>query len=244
MIASSMARFPVRHSGAHNWKCRRVTTGLRPSTGQHSYSRETTSKLLNLSSSCTIVKRVMSATSGSGPGPFEKLLCWLSPDRGMAIEKYTAIRKKIIRYFVRKAVGDPDELFDQTTDRVIRLVDSDREYPVPDALFYRVAELVWREYYRKVRPVPLEVDLPDPAPPDTDKEVLAQCLDQCLTDLPVPDRDLISEWHQYTGRLKIQTRKQLALKYGGQNAVRIRVHRIGRRVRICIEKCVSQRAVN
>ena len=186
----------------------------------------------------------MSATSGSGPGPFEKLLRWLSPDRDVAIEKYVAIRKRIIKYFIRKAASDSDELFDETTDRVIKLIDSGHEYPIPDALFYRVAELVWREYYRKIRPGPLDIDPPDPTPPDTGKEALAQCLDLCLDELPPPDRLLVCQWHRDTGRLKIQIRKQLAQEYGGQNALRIRVHRIRRELRTCIETCVSQRGVN
>src|SRR5215471_13826544 len=209
MHESNAVKARVRPYVARSLKWRGGPVGKSLSIGLRLCCRATISKPLNSCGGCTIVNRVMTAQSGSGPGPFEKFLLWLSTDRDLALKKYEEIRKKITRYFVRKGCPDPVELFSETRDRVIEIISGGEDYPDCDALFYSVARKVWLESIRKDKTEPLEVDPPIPDP-EPNKELEASCLDTCLTRLPEADRDLITQYYTGRGREKIETRRRLA----------------------------------
>ncbi len=177
-------------------------------------------------------------------GAFEKFLLWLSPDRPEALRKYDEIMRKIIKYLVRKGCPEAEELAGETRDRVIKIVNAGAEYHNPIALFHGVARNVWREYTKVFRPEPLTQD-PPASPQDTEyKELQAHCLDICLGKLPDSEHDLITRYYQGTGRGKVEARKLLAAEHGGENTLRIKTFRIRARLRVCLDDCMSQRAVN
>src|SRR5882762_966523 len=99
-------------------------------------------------------------TTQSDPSlePYEKFLVWLSPDRELAFKKYNEIMRKIGKYFVRKGCPESEDLASETQIRVIKIVYANPAYPNPDALFYSVADKVWKEYARKPKPEPLAAD--------------------------------------------------------------------------------------
>jgi hypothetical protein len=54
---------------------------------------------------------------------FDGLLAWLHPDREQAGEMYESIRCNLIKFFSARGFGNPEELADETIDRVARKVD-------------------------------------------------------------------------------------------------------------------------
>lgn len=178
---------------------------------------------------------------------FASFLSWLSPDPERAAREYLDIRKTLIKFFVRKGCGHAEELTDRTLDRVGLIVHHEPEkYPTPISLCCGVGRRVWLEYLRESTPERLEdEDIPGPAQPEeefTDDEV--QCLGRCLDQLSPRDRELITQYHQFQGRQKVENRKQLAQIYGGLNKLRITACRIRARLHDCISSCVQGLALN
>jgi hypothetical protein len=187
-----------------------------------------------------MVNAVMTAQPASDLGPFEKFLQWLSADREQALKKHDQIRKKITKYLVRKGCPDSEELFDETRDRVIEIVNSGQEYDNADALFYSVARNVWLEEQRKIKPEPLAEDIPGSSWETENKELTAGCLETCLGKLRAGERKFIVQYYEGQGQGKIEGRKQMAGAHGGDNIVRIKAFRIRAKLRTCITDCVNQ----
>jgi hypothetical protein len=181
------------------------------------------------------------------PEVFASFLLWLSPDPGQAGREYLDIRKTLMKFFVRKGCAHGEDLADKTLDRVVLIVHREPEkYSKPIALCYGVARNVWREYCRVPIPEPLEGDS-IPGPPlleDEFTEHEMQCLKHCLDQLPLRDRELITQYHQFQGRQNIENRKRLAQVHGGLNKLRITTCRIRARLHDCIAGCVQRPASN
>jgi hypothetical protein len=69
-----------------------------------------------------------------------------------------------------------------------------------------------------------------------------KCLDRCMEKLPPGDREVVTRYHNDHGHDKIQTRKLLADGLGGMNALRIRMCRIRKDLRVCVVNCIKQSA--
>jgi hypothetical protein len=172
---------------------------------------------------------------------FGRFLRWLSENDEIAVREYQRIRAKLIRFFIHKGCMDADALFDKTVDIVVAKVESCVDYQNPLAYCYGVARNVWHEDTRERKSVALEVDVPSPEHPDPKvHELELQCLDRCLDRLSPADRDVVTRYHGQHGREKIQARRVLADGAGGMNALRIRVHRIRKELRICVIDCTKK----
>lgn len=186
----------------------------------------------------------MTAQPGPAPGPFDRLLLWLSPDRDAAIQKYLAIEKKLIKYFVRKGCSDPEDLFAETRERVIRIINEGRVYDNADALFYAVGRRVWHEDDREIKTQPLAFDVPAPSRSTPHLELQSACLQKCLAALSETDRNLITRYYEGERRNKIDIRSKLADENGGHNLLRIKMFRIRKKLRACIDRCMAQYGAN
>jgi DNA-directed RNA polymerase specialized sigma24 family protein len=178
---------------------------------------------------------------------FASFLLWLSPDPGQAAREYLDISKTLMKFFVRKGSAHAEELTDRTLDRVVGIVhDKPNKYSTPISLCYGVARKIWLEDLRKAKPEPLEDDnFPAPIQPEDDfTERELQCLKHCLDQLPLRHRELITKYHQFQGRQKIEARKNLAQIYGGLNKLRITACRIRARLHDCIDSCAQRSAMN
>jgi hypothetical protein len=181
------------------------------------------------------------------PEVFASFLLWLSPDPGQAAREYLDIRRTLMKFFVRKGCAHAEELTDRTLDRVVLIAHREPEkYPKPISLCYGVAKKVWFEYRRIIPPQALEDEnIAAPAQPEDDfSEHEMQCLRHCLDQLPQRDRELITQYHQFQGRQKIESRKHLAQRHGGLNKLRITTCRIRARLHDCISSCMQRSAVN
>ncbi len=175
---------------------------------------------------------------------FGKFLRWLSDNDELAVREYQSIRTKLVRYFVHKGCSDPDDLFDKTVDVVVGKIDTCGECPSPLAYCYGVAKNIWRQDLRERKSAPpatLEENMALPVYPDPQfHEQELKCLERCVEQLSPTDRDVVTRYHQGQGRDKIETRRLLADRVGGVNALRIRVCRIRKELRICVVDCVRR----
>jgi DNA-directed RNA polymerase specialized sigma24 family protein len=174
---------------------------------------------------------------------FDELLDWLDDNRDEAGKKYELIRQRLIKMFTCRACGEPEDLADETINRVTtKIFEIVPNYQGDPALyFYGVARMVHHEYLRRqnrlIHPPPTDVTNED--------ERLYGCLDGCMETLPEKSRQLVLRYYQNEKKVKIDDRKTLADELGiAVNALRIRAHRIRTLLRKCVENCVEQLPVN
>jgi DNA-directed RNA polymerase specialized sigma24 family protein len=171
----------------------------------------------------------------------DALLCYLDGDREQAGERYLALRRRLARFFECRGCTVPEELADETLDRMAkRLLEGQQVHAAaPGAYAHGFAKNVLREWWRTRRPDP---PLGGPerfaAPPpavDTAAARRERSLEACLTALPEAERHLILKYYQGDEAVLIGPRRELAERLGiGMNALRIRAHRIRTRLEECV----------
>jgi DNA-directed RNA polymerase specialized sigma24 family protein len=169
----------------------------------------------------------------------DRLLERLDPNRDRAGQEYEKLRTRLIRFFEWKQCPSPDQLTDETLDRLARRIQEGERIQKIAAFAWGVASNVLAEERKRPRDVHLDTTLPEPLVEDP-RKTEADALDelafsrrleyqrQCLERLSPEDRALIIAYHQGRGRERIQRRRELAGDWGGVNALRIRAHRIRR----------------
>ncbi|MDQ1728925.1 MAG: hypothetical protein QOD33_1050 [Pyrinomonadaceae bacterium] len=170
---------------------------------------------------------------------FDALLAWLDPVRDAAGKKYEDIRRGLIKVFTCRGCGEPEDLADETINRVSNKLKqiADDFSGDPTRYFYGVANKVHLEYLRR-RPVPR---LPPQPEPSDDLEREFDCLEQCVQKLSSEHRNLVVQYYHEDKRAKIDHRRNLADQLGiGLNALRIRACRIRTLLQTCVQNCVSE----
>jgi len=193
--------------------------------------------------------------TGSSPtqGAFRHLLEWLDEGVQSGGEKYLEMRRRLVLYFDRKNCLNPDELADETLNRVARRLEEEggiTDSP-PARYCYIVARFVFLEFQRRPwnRQVSLDArpELADHPPPAArDDEPVndpgrLECLELCLQKLRSEDRDVILEYYRGEKRVKIERRRSLAARLGVSiNALSIRACRIRDRLEDCVKACYAR----
>jgi DNA-directed RNA polymerase specialized sigma24 family protein len=170
---------------------------------------------------------------------FSKFLAWLSPDPNQAGQLYEDIRRRLIKVFVCRGCTCPEDLTDETINRVIRKVQEigDNYVGDPALYFYGVAHNIYHEYARQ-RPVPAVPPAGPPDDPNSEQEYT--CLEKCIGNLPARSRDLVLEYYREEKHAKIDLRRHLAERLGiPLNALRIRACRIRNILEDCVSKCLQ-----
>ena len=179
---------------------------------------------------------------------FESFLRRLASDREQAGQRYEYLRRRLISLFVYRGCVNPEELADETLDRVVEKLETGSTVPDesdPAAFVFGIAWNVARESFHDVRTtgLPDGCDPVDPSPlvgeglADARQE---QCLDDCLGRLPVRDRSLVLTYFEKEKRAKIEQRALLADQLRiTTNALRLRVHRILDSLRRCTVECAG-----
>lgn len=187
-------------------------------------------------------KSSVKRTEPPTPEEFNKLLDWLDPDHDRAAEKYEDIHSRVVKILVRRQCYEAEELWDETVNRVCRLIPTVAKTYVGDRApyFYKVARLVHFEWLRDEKGKKEWVDGGPPPAPSPDPEPLHECLDKCLEKLDEDDRKLILEYYEKEKREKIEQRKAMAEARGiTLNTLRMRVHRINADLEKCIVACLN-----
>ncbi|HSS22243.1 MAG TPA: hypothetical protein VLL54_19385 [Pyrinomonadaceae bacterium] len=184
------------------------------------------------------------------PEEFEKLLRWLDADREAAGGKYENLRYRLIRIFVARGSADPERLADEVMNRVATRIEKlVTTYDDPAKCFQGFAENVYLEDRRDRREESLDELQHQPAPTDErDADKLEQedeCLTNCLKQLSKGESELFRHYFQAERQAKIRARKNLAVELNlTVNALRIKAHRIRRRLHRCMEECLTRFAGN
>jgi RNA polymerase sigma factor (sigma-70 family) len=171
------------------------------------------------------------------------LLSWLDPLEEIAAEKHEKIRRRLIRVFAGRGCHEPEELADQTINRVMLKVSliKDTYIGEPALYFYGVADKIYLEWLRKQKKGGF-VELKETGSkdePESDEEY--DCLENCLDKLPADQRKLIVEYYSFEKKTKIEHHKKLAEKLGiSVNALQTKTCRIRAVLRKCIFKALSR----
>jgi RNA polymerase sigma factor (sigma-70 family) len=190
-------------------------------------------------------ERARRALSGES---FEALLLALAPDRERAGERYEAMRDRLIRFFAWRGAAHPEELADETFDRVSRRLGEGELIRAPDLAPYMlgVARNVVREAWDRDRrrggldaaAQRLRAEATPPAA--SDETPALECLQRCLQTLPAPTRELVLRYYEEDGIEQVEHRRQIADRLGvGTNALRIRLHRLRARLEECVNACLG-----
>ena len=169
---------------------------------------------------------------------FDRLLAWLDPNPERAGELYESIRWRLIAVLASRGCRIPEELADETIDRVARRVADISESYVGDRAIYFLGVMnnVHHEYLRRP-PLPQLVL----ANEDTEvKEQTFLCLDNCLAKLSPHAREIIEQYYADEKRAKINLRKRIAARFGmKQSNLRLRALRIRAKLQTCIQQCME-----
>lgn len=187
---------------------------------------------------------------------FHKLIAWLDDGADSEGHGYLAMRRRLVSYFDRKNCSTPDDLADETLNRVARRLEEegDIETDTPAKYCYTVARFVFLENLRGEgrTGAPSEdasfagaraehlaaLDAED----RERRETMLDCLGRCVDELEPTGRELITRYYVGSGREKIEARNLLARELGiTQNALSIRACRIRSRLEECVRTCVGER---
>jgi DNA-directed RNA polymerase specialized sigma24 family protein len=192
---------------------------------------------------------------------FRRLLNWIDeegPDSQG--ERYVELRRRLVAFFDRKNCASPDDLADETLNRVARRLEETGsiEDTVPARYCYIVARYVFLETIHQASRDPISLsDLPAgrrdqalaSAPgdksadgEDSDEQRLA-CLRSCLGKLDDQQREMICQYYLGEQRTKIENRRAIAVRLGlTMNALSIRACRVRARLEGCVAECITRQA--
>lgn len=187
---------------------------------------------------------------------FHRLLEWLDQGEDSGGQNYLEMCQRLVAYFDRKNCLMPDELTDETLNRVARRLEEEGkiESETPAKYCYITARFVFMEYLRRTDKgsVPLDDFLRKPqqanqltaaeqADENEAKEKRLECLEQCAGKLESVNRDIIIGYYFGEGRIKIENRRALAEKLEiTMNALTIRACRIREKLEVCVSNCVGE----
>jgi len=174
-------------------------------------------------------------------GAFDLLLSQLDADRREAGTKYEALRRKLMKFFQWRGCSFPEDLADDTINRVARNLEAGENIRHLAAYCAGIARHVFLESLRTRRQEEVlhAVTYPSPTPPDEDPR--RECLERCLPELSAENFQLIVQYYQEDEKARIEARRNLAARLGiPPNALRIRAHRIRVRLQGCVEDCMRR----
>ena len=186
---------------------------------------------------------------------WEGFLRWLDDGPDSGGEAYLQMRRRLVTFFDRKNCLNPDDLADETLDRVARRLEEEKtiDTETPAKFCYTVARFVFLESLRSKDAKSDSIDQMSRANelksavvgPNEDREIKEKrlgCLDKCSGELETANRDLIFSYYFGKERLKIDNRRSMAASLGiSTNALSIRAHRIRGKIEDCVRRCCGER---
>jgi hypothetical protein len=190
----------------------------------------------------------------TGGGRFDDLLRRLDSDRERAGERYEQMRRKLIKFFEWNDCVSPEDLVDETFDRVTRRL-GDETVRDLHAFAWGVAKRIRQEAHKKAARL---VDLTDANAEEhgavargnleadvhekIQDERRYRCLNRCLAALAEGERRVLLSYHA-TAAGHAQFRERLAASEGlSVPNLRVRVHRVRHRVEVCVRRCTREGA--
>lgn len=171
---------------------------------------------------------------------FDLLLAQLDADRHEAGKKYEVLRRKLIKFFEWRGCSFPEDLADETFNRVAKSLDTGEQIRHFAAYCVGTARNVFLESLRTRQREEALQARPQSLPPSVEEQDLRHgCLECCLQELSQDDLKLIVEYYQEDSQTRINARRDLAARLDiPLNALRIRTHRIRVRLEACVDQCM------
>jgi len=160
-----------------------------------------------------------------------------------------------VAFFDRKNCASPDDLADETLNRVARRLEEQGSITdaTPAQFCYITARYIFLEYLRRAEHRELALDELSASPEAHDqtqpagepdegqlRERRMECLERCLQSLENASREMIVRYYRGEQRAKIDNRRALALQLGiTLNALTIRACRVRDKLEMCVSKCVA-----
>lgn len=183
---------------------------------------------------------------------FEALLEHLDPDRDRAAVRYQQIHSKLTRLYEWRACSSPEELADETLDRVASKLASGLEIRSTENYVSRVASMVFREIVRREQRQRSSAEAmarespqvgPQAGDGDDGDDDLRRCFHRCLGSLESSDREQLLRYYAQEKSAKIDNRRRMAEVLGlAAGTLRIRMHRLRKRLETCIARCLGAQA--
>lgn len=160
------------------------------------------------------------------------------------------IRRRLVAYFDRKNCRMPDELADETLNRVARKLEElgELETETPAKYCYVTARFIFLEDLReRAKDQQLRGELlhqsadpPGELIPEETTQRRMDCLRQCAAKLEQTNRQLILGYYVGDQQVKIANRRALARDLGiTPNALSIRACRIREKLEQCVRECAG-----
>jgi DNA-directed RNA polymerase specialized sigma24 family protein len=183
---------------------------------------------------------------------FHRLLQWLDQGSDSEGERYVEIRDRLVAYFGRRNCPAPDDLADETLNRVARRLEEQVAIDdiVPAHYCYIVARFVLLESLRQRQRESnalndIRAGVPETRPLDDAglaRERTMACLERCLDARSPAERDLLLEYYRTDEAAAKVQRKRLAARLGlTANSLSIRAWRLRHRIERCVRECQERR---
>ena len=185
-------------------------------------------------------------------GAFRALLAWLDGGLDSRGENYLEMRRRLAAYFRRRNCDGPDDLADDTLNRVARRLEEveGRTDGPPGRYCYIVAKFVFLEHLRARDKGPIDptmlaerVDASARTALEhhDDQQMRLACLERCLDGLTTQERELILEYYGRGEGRTADRRRALATRLSlTMNALAIRACRIRDALEACVRSCEEE----
>ena len=175
-----------------------------------------------------------------------RFLACLDTDSDRAGEKYENLRLTLMKFFDWRGARFPEELADETINRVIRKIDEGETIRDLPTYCHGVARMVLLEKLKSPESRRADFEALPPAalaaPEQEEEDVRQDCFERCLKELPAESRQLILQYYSDEKREKISRRLAMAERLGiPLNALRSRVQRIRNRLEECVNGCMNKK---
>ncbi len=176
---------------------------------------------------------------------FDLLLALLDPDdRERAGRKYTELREALEKFFEWRGASQPEELADETLNRVARKAAAE---PIREVRHYclGVARLLLLESFKKHAKEEKSLGefsrlQTETGRTEAESHTAVECLTKCLDRLPVDDRDLVIRYYDGEGAAKAANRRTLIERLRlPASTLRMRVLRLRQGLEECVGRCLK-----
>lgn len=167
---------------------------------------------------------------------FANFLAWLSPNMDESGEEYERLRFRLITFFAGRNCRFPDELADETINRVtLKIGDEIIENKL--GFCYGVAKNVFLESLRKEKEF-LNIDDVQIATREKVEDYSEKCLEKCLQELSSENRTLILDYFSENKSAKITLREKISETLEvSKTALRMKIVRIKQKLKNCLTEC-------
>ena len=180
---------------------------------------------------------------------FDLLLSKLGAEPHEAGLRYERLRGRLILFFLRRLLPGPEDLADETIDRLVRRLAEGEEIASIEAYARGIARFVGQEQLAIVarETVPGKRFWENIWAPDSTEDSEARdhgsrldAMEECIALLPPAERKLLTGYYLVEGGSKIEARRQLAQRNALTSAaLRKRIFNICSGLRDCIQTCIS-----